>query len=271
MKLLTQWLPKNERTSGGQHSIITENALYNIVIGQSVLPSWRRLEALGPFDVAAPPTPAEFARRFRTQFPGERAAVPSHLKQGVLGLLGEGPEVESVGRFVHELAGKVPAALARVRRGEVTQSLEEDLGLPRFRTLLVARLLSVADPSLYDLERRDIGDYAELGLWLLLGMPPPQARAAAADGWTDPAVDPLFAKLVEALPAVLAERDEHGIVEQLSGLGILPLCAQNIEHMLCEWRKMALPDGRRARGELSAGYAELWRAVAPVIARRAAL
>ena len=36
-------------------------------------------------------------------------------------------------------------------------------------------------------------------------------------------------------------------------------------------RKMALPDGRRARGEPSAGYAELWGAVAPVIARRAAL
>ena len=74
-----------------------------------------------------------------------------------------------------------------------------------------------------------------------------------------------------SIPAALAERDEHGIVEHLSGLGLLPLCAQNIEHMLCEWRKMALPDGRRARGEPSAGYAELWRAVAPVIARRAAL
>ena len=77
--------------------------------------------------------------------------------------------------------------------------------------------------------------------------------------------------LLEALPAALAERDGHGVVERLSGLGLLPLCAQNVEHMLCEWRKMALPDGRRARGEPSAGYAELWRAVAPVIAWRAAL
>jgi len=34
---------------------------------------------------------------------------------------------------------------------------------------------------------------------------------------------------------------------------------------------MALPDGRRARGEPSPGYEELWRAAAPVIARRAAL
>ena len=94
-----------------------------------------------------------------------------------------------------------------------------------------------------------------------------QARAAAADGC--PAVDPLFAKLVEALPAAIAEKDGHGIIERLSALNVAPLCSQNVEHMLCEWRKMVLPNGRPASGERYDGYAELWREVAPILARRA--
>ena len=100
-------------------------------------------------------------------------------------------------------------------------------------------------------------------------MPAGQARAAAADGWNNPLVDPLFAKLVEALPAAIAENDMHGIIERLAALNVAPLCAQNVEHMLCEWRKMVLPNGRSASGERYEGYAELWREVAPILARRA--
>ena len=132
----------------------------------------------------------------------------------------------------------------------------------------MARLLSVAQLSLYDFDRRDIGDFAELGLWLLEGMSPDQARAAAADGWTNPAVDPLFAKLVEVVPAAIAEKDGHGIIERLSALNVAPLCAQNVEHMLCEWRKMVLPSGRAASGGRYGEYADLWRDVAPILARR---
>ena len=127
--------------------------------------------------------------------------MPSHLKQSVLGLLGRGLEIESCGRFIHDVAGNIPAALERIRRGDdCLTTLQEELSLPKFRALLVACLLSVAEPSLSDLNRRDIGDFAELGLWLLFGMPEGQARAAAANGWNDPSVDPLFAKLVELLP-----------------------------------------------------------------------
>ncbi len=39
LKLLKAWLNDGE---------ITEDALYNVVVGQTVLPSWRRLETLGP-------------------------------------------------------------------------------------------------------------------------------------------------------------------------------------------------------------------------------
>ena len=80
-------------------------------------------------------------------------------------------------------------------------------------------------------------------------------------------MDPLFAELVDALPAAVASKDEHGIVERLESLGLLPLCAQNVEHMLCEWRKMVLP-GRRASGGRYDGYGELWRDVQPIILAR---
>ena len=90
--------------------------------------------------------------------------VPPHLKQGVLSLLGNGPEAESCGRFIHDLATKIPTALAKIQDGADAITVMQDLGIPRFRALLVARLLSLVDPTLYDMERRDIGDFAELGL-----------------------------------------------------------------------------------------------------------
>ena len=103
------------------------DALYNLIIGQTVLPSWRRLEALGPFSVEAPQSPEEFACRFRERFPNSRGVVPSHLTQGVVSLLGNGPEIESCGRFIHELAGKIPAALARLQDGvDAVAVLQED-------------------------------------------------------------------------------------------------------------------------------------------------
>ncbi len=55
---------------------------------------------------------------------------------------------------------------------------------------------------------------------------------------------------VEALPAALAAVDQHGVVQRLARLHLLPTCAQCVEHMLCEWRKMCLPEGRTARATL---------------------
>ena len=81
-------------------------------------------------------------------------------------------------------------------------------------------------------------------------------------------VDKLFLALLEALPAALAAVDQHGVVQRLARLHLLPTCAQCVEHMLCEWRKMCLPEGRTARGEPFPGYRALWEAVAPILARR---
>jgi hypothetical protein len=204
---------------------ITPDAFYNLIIGQTVLPSWRRLEALGPFRVDAPQSPEEFASRFREQFPGCRGVVPPHLKQGVLSLLGNGPEIENCGRFIHELAAKIPAGLAKIQHGADAIMVLQQLGIPKFRALLVVRLLSIADPALYDMERRDIGDFAELGLWLLLGRPAEQARAMVGTSPFKAGVDKLFLALLEALPAALAAVDQHGVVERLARLHLLPTCA----------------------------------------------
>ena len=86
LKLMQAWLAGSGK--------LTEDALYNLILGQTVLPSWRDLEALGPFRIDAPPAPGEFARRSRNLYSGRKNAIPSHLKQGVLGLLGKGPEAE---------------------------------------------------------------------------------------------------------------------------------------------------------------------------------
>ena len=146
--------------------------------------------------------------------------------------------------------------------------LQEDLGLPHFRALMVARILSVADRRLYDFENgRDIGDYARLGLWLLEGMPPGMARAATKDSWTTPAVDPIFEALIRTLPAAIAATDVHGVIRQLTDMSIAPLCAQNVEHMLCEFRKMLLPDGRASSCARYEGYAELWRQCELILAK----
>ena len=116
----------------------------------------------------------------------------------------------------------------------------------------------------------DIGDFAELGLWLLLGIATEEARVIVGTSPFKAGVDKLFLALLEALPAALAAVDQHGVVERLARLHLLPTCAQCLEHMLREWRKMCLPEGRTARGDPFPGYKELWLAVAPNLARPAA-
>ena len=99
-------------------------------------------------------------------------------------------------------------------------------------------------------------------------MEPEQARAVVGAAEFTQGVDPIFRRLVSVLPDAVATADEHGIVEKLNRLHLMPMCAQNIEHFLCEFRKMVLP-GKRRRGGRYDGYAALWREVAPILARRA--
>ena len=259
LKLTEQFLSK-----GGK---VTADILYNIIIGQNIIPNWRKFQKLGPFTVSDPMAVEDFGARHQEHYPNEKAMVPKQLKQGVLGLLGPGSEIESCGRFVQDLAGKMPDAAEKIQANGAStmEVLTKDLGLPAFRSVMVARLLSILDPTIYNLDRRDIGDYAELGIWLMDGMQPEAAREAVKSKWT-PAVDYQFHDLLQRLPSALEARDRHEIISKLEQLGLHPLAAQSVEHMLCEFRKMQLPEGRRARGEPFDGYASLWEAVAPVIA-----
>ena len=150
----------------------------------------------------------------------------------MLSLLGNGPEAESCGRFIHDLAAKIPTTLAKIQDGADAITVLQQLRIPKFRALLVARLLSIADPALYNMEQRDIGDFAELGLWLLLGLPTGQAHAMVGASPFKAGVDKIFLALVEALPSALAAVDQHGVVERLARLHLLPTPAQCVEHML---------------------------------------
>ena len=83
----------------------------------------------------------------------------------------------------------------------------------------------------------------------------------------DELADLVFDQLLRALPDGLKARDRHGIVAKLEQLGLRPLAAQNVEHMLCEFRKLVLPEGRPRRGQAFEGYRELWGTVAPIFQR----
>ena len=51
------------------------DALYNVVLGQTVLPNWRKLEAVGPFAAENPPTPEDVRTRHEQKYPGVQAFV----------------------------------------------------------------------------------------------------------------------------------------------------------------------------------------------------
>ena len=81
------------------------------------------------------------------------------------------------------------------------------------------RLLAVADTRLCDWNRRDLGDYVEMGLRLLDGMDEGAARAAV-EIYLDKLADLVFDQLLRALPEGLKARARHGIVAKLEQLGL---------------------------------------------------
>jgi hypothetical protein len=246
------------------------DALFNVVIGQTVLADWRIMKDVGaPFRIDHPPTPEEFVQKFKSLYPGRKSVVPSYLKQGVLWLLGPGPEIEACARFISRLAVKIPSCLRRLEEEDDTiEVLQSTLGLPKFRALLVARILALTSKRfLHNLQSRQLGDFAQLGLWLTLGLSAGAARAAVRDHrWFESIKDPLFQLLIEELPLAVAEADSFKVVDLLEARGIRPFCAQNIEHILCEYRKVIHPRGRPARRRAPyEGYVDLWAAVAPTL------
>ena len=161
---------------------------------------------------------------------------------------------------------KRPAAQEADDDGVTAKTVKIECPASELQELMVLRLRSVNDPRLCAWDRHDLGDYAQMGLWLLDGMDEGAARAAVKADW-GPAAAVVFDRLLRALPAALQARDRHGVIAQLEQLGLRPLAAQNVEHMLCEFRKLMLPGKRPPRGEAFDGCRELWEAVAPVCQR----
>jgi hypothetical protein len=153
---------------------------------------------------------------------------------------------------------------------DVLTVLRKDLGLGPFASVVAARLLALIDPRLYDYSRKDLGQFARMGLGLLAGMDAKLAKEFS-EGKTKARLreaNELFAELLAQLPAAVEQRDEDRIMERLSH--VQPLVAQTVEHMLCEFRKIMVPEGRDKGGSRTSDeeYAALWRAAARVYGQR---
>ena len=256
------------------------NLLYSVVVGVVALNSRERFEAFAPLDVAAPLSAAAFAAKFEPLF--GRAAPPQAILQAVrctLQRYRRGNHFENTALFVEDMGRRVPAAWAEIEAAgfgpdapAAVLRVLRGLGLGPFCAIVAARLLSVADPRLFDLGHQGLGQYARMGLGLMTGLPREEAKAFSTDREKAAEADCLFATLLAALPAALRQRDTDGVIAQLERLHLQPLAAQTVEHMLCEYRKILAPGGRTRGGSrtTAADYAALWAAAAPLYARRAA-
>lgn len=256
------------------------NLLYSVVVGVVALNSRERFEAFAPLDVAAPLSAAAFAAKFEPLF--GRAAPPQAILQAVrctLQRYRRGNHFENTALFVEDMGRRVPAAWAEIEAAgfgpdapAAVLRVLRGLGLGPFCAIVAARLLSVADPRLFDLGHQGLGQYARMGLGLMTGLPREEAKAFSTDRKKAAEADCLFATLLAALPAALRQRDTDGVIAQLERLHLQPLAAQTVEHMLCEYRKILAPGGRTRGGSrtTAADYAALWAAAAPLYARRAA-
>ena len=145
------------------------------------------------------------------------------------------------------------------------KSSSRDTGLE----VVAARFLALIDPRLYDFGRADLGQFARMGLGLLAGMDAKRAREFSTTRSKFKEADALFAQLCSQLPAALQQRDEDGIVDRLSANHLQPLVAQTIEHLLCEFRKVLVPENCQCGGSKTTDeeYQSLWQSAEPAYAR----
>ena len=225
-------------------------------------------------------TAAEFKAKFEPLF-GKRAP-PNALLQAVrctLGRYGKGNHFDNSAEFVEDMGRKCRAAWDKIDAarpscgGDASDAvlgvLRKDLGLGPFSSVVAARFLALIDPRHYDFGRADLGQFARMGLGLLAGMDAKRAREFSTTRSKFKEADALFAKLCSQLPAALQQRDEDGIVYRLSAHHLQPLVAQTIEHLLCEFRKVLVPENRERGGSKTtdAEYQSLWQSAEPVYAR----
>lgn len=265
--------------------------LYHVVCAATVLNSRERYNAFADvLDVHKPLTAQGFREMYLKTF-GKEEAPPLALRQCTVSMLSQSRKgsnerwgnlmFQGSAMFIEALAPKcgptwdklqqlledVPAP-AYLKEAPAVAILRKELGLAPFLAQHVARLLSIAHPKLYNIERLDCGPGAVHGLLLLHGVPADQAKAFK-NKLAQVEATALFANLLQHLPGELAALDAAGIMTKAAENYLWPFAARTVQHMLCEARKAWAPEGRpiRRTATPNAEYCQLWRGASPMYMR----
>ena len=115
------------------------------------------------------------------------------------------------------------------------------------RSYVVVRLMSVFYHDWLDWNDDFLGEGAAEGLYRLAGLSEKEAKAMSSKSPSarKQMEKPLLSELQTVLPDVIRELDSWGVMARLETLGLKPWSVVNLEHWLCEYRKItALCGGR---------------------------
>ena len=224
--------------------------LYNVIVTHFILNSPELFaEYGGPFSLDRPLRGTSLPSSFR---------IPPALLQGARGFVlnysgGRGEMIHGIRGFVNDLAqgGKVTYLWRRLRAS--TDKLEtlrqaclwNGRALPPMLAYVVCRFLSLWSADFLPWDHNFLGQYAAEGLYLLRGCTAAQAKELSLQSASFRSLreGPLFVQLAALLPDLLAELDEWAIVPKLVALGLSPFVLVNLEHYLCEYRKIMAEGG----------------------------
>ena len=192
-----------------------------------------------------------------------KTTISRSLQQGAVSKLakwGAGAAVAKIANFVAHLDATAEASWARIEASTCPAAsvLQEMLDLPWFRAHCAARLLWLAATG----ER---------------GTSPDDRAVGAGAGDPLEALGEDFETVLDNVRSAISRADaaaEDGskVVPLLERLGLFPMAAQTIEHLLCEAGKVFAVRGNAAKRQgARPGYKELFRAAHPMFLRAAGL
>jgi hypothetical protein len=139
---------------------------------------------------------------------------------------------------------------------DLLKTIAATTNLPFFRAVMLLRFLSLVHPELYSWQRFDPGWGVIVGLDDLV----------ANDASLTKAMHLEFSKRVSMEMADGIKRvDKHNLVGSLAQQGIDILVPANLEHLLCETRKVMASGRRLNRGVPSCNYGEYFIEIAPML------
>ena len=167
---------------------------------------------------------------------------------------------------IQKATPKIQKKIRKKIRKAPVQKWERKIGLPKFASYVCCRLLSLWEPKLMDTNCTIIGQYAVKGLLLLLGFSEKGAE------WLSKCAPPhvcegIFGATLPAITKALKQSKHEchqQVFKHLSNLGLMPLAATTIEHLLCKYRKVASEssDNKSTRHRTPtppSEYQEMWK------------